>query len=313
MWFKQIQIFQLSDPIAYEPEKIADLLLPLAFTSCLPSMHSSAGWVAPVDVENAALVHGMNGNIMLCLQFEEKILPAAVIRQELNDKIKQIELLDDRKVRSKEKLNLKDEVIITLLPRAFTKLSRVYAYIDTKNNRLVMGTTNSKKIEQFISLFKKSVSEGLKPFEISKVSPIITLWLKTQNYPKVFSVEKTCMLQDPSKQNRIIRCQQQDLFAASIQSLIKDGCEVKQLALCWHDRVNFVIAEDFTLRSIQYQEDVLTAANDIESETKQQQFDADFFIMAETLSGMLGDLLEVFTKSGPAVEATLAKAETVAA
>ncbi len=86
MWFKQIQVFQLTDSIAYSPDKIAEQLEPLAFTSCLPSMHSSAGWIAPVDVENAPLVHGMNGNIMLCLQIEEKILPATVVRQELNER-----------------------------------------------------------------------------------------------------------------------------------------------------------------------------------------------------------------------------------
>jgi recombination associated protein RdgC len=306
MWFKQIQIFQLTDKISYQPEKIAQQLEPLAFTSCLPSMHSSIGWSAPLDVDNAPLVHAMNGYMMICMQSEEKILPATVIRQELNEKVKLIEVTDDRKVRSKEKLSLKDEIITTLLPRAFTKLSRLYAYIDTKNNWLVLGTTNAKKTEEFISLFKKTISENIKLFEINKVSPIMTHWLKNQSYPREFSVEKACMLQDPQQQNRIIRCQHQDLFAPSIQSLVKDGCEVKQLAMCWQDRVNFVLAEDFTLRGIQYQEDVLLAAKEIDSETAQQQFDADFFIMTETLAALYGDLLKLFVKDTQVVETTAA-------
>jgi recombination associated protein RdgC len=306
MWFKQVQIFQLTDPISYTPEKIAQLLEPLGFTSCLPSMHSSIGWAAPIDIDNASLVHGMNGYMMICLQVEEKILPATVVRQELNDKIKQRELTDDRKIRSKEKLSMKDEIIMTLLPRAFTKMSRVYAYIDTKKNWLILGTTNAKKTEDFISLFKKSVSEHIKSFEINKVSPILTHWLKNQSYPREFSVEKTCLLQDPEQQNRIIRCQQQDLFASSIQSIIKDGCEVKQLAICWQDRVTFMLAEDFSLRSIQYQEDILMAVKEMDSETAQQQFDADFFIMTETLSALVTDLLKLFVKTAPMVETSAA-------
>lgn len=306
MWFKQVQLFQLTDSIPYSPESLAEKLESLAFTSCLPSFHSSAGWVSPFDDDHAPLVHGMNGYMMLCMQVEEKILPAAVIRQELNDKIKQIELADDRKVRQKEKLSLKDEIIITLLPRAFTKLTRLYAYIDTKNNWLILGTANAGKTEQFISLFKKSISEGVRVPEINKVSPIITHWLKNKSYPKEFSVEKSCVLQDPEQQSRVIRCQHQDLFANSIQAILKDGCEAKQLALCWQDRINFVLADDFSLRSIQYQEEVIAAANEIDAETNKQQFDADFFIMTETLCGLLSDLLALFVKTPQQAEAVAA-------
>jgi recombination associated protein RdgC len=305
MWFRQVQIFELTDPIGYTPEKIAQQLEPLAFTSCLPSMPSSIGWTTPLDMAEASLVHGLNGYIVICMQIEEKILPAAVVRQELDEKVKKIEALDDRKIRSKEKLSLKDEVVMTLLPRAFTKISKLYAYIDTKNQVLVLGTTNAKKTEQFMQLFKKSLSEKVRAFEINKVAPILTHWIKTQEYPQNFSVEEACLLQDASQQNRTIRCQHQNLFAPSILSLIKDGCEVKSLALCWQDRVNFILAEDFALRGIQFQEDVVSAATDIESETREQKFDANFFIMTETLTALFKDLLGVFSKDAVA-EATAA-------
>jgi recombination associated protein RdgC len=297
MWFRQVQIFELTDPVSYTPEKMAEQLEPLAFTSCLPSMPYSIGWTAPLEVEKASLVHALNGYMVICLQIEEKILPATVVRQELNEKVKKIEARDERKIRSKEKLSLKDEVVMTLLPRAFTKLSRLYAYIDTKNQMLILGTTNAKKTEQFMQLFKKSISENVRAFEINKVSPILTGWVKNQNYPQNFSVEESCLLQDASQQSRTIRCQHQNLFAPSILSLIKDGCEVKSLALSWQDRVNFILADDFALRSIQFQEDVVSAATDIESETREQKFDANFFIMTETLTALFKDLLQFFSKS----------------
>ncbi|MES2218326.1 MAG: recombination-associated protein RdgC [Pseudomonadota bacterium] len=298
MWFKQILLFQLTNQIDYAPEKLNELLQPLAFTPCLPSLPSCAGWVSPIpDDDNAPLVHAANGKIMLCLQIEEKILPATVIRQAVEDKIKKIEARDDRKVRQKEKLTLKDEVTMTLLPRAFTRLTRIYAYIDTVNNLLVVGTTQTAKVEQFLAIFKRSVTESVKAYEINKPSPIMTHWLKNKSNPVEFAIAKSCVLQDPQQQNRMVRCQQQDLFAPGIQTILKDGCEVKQLGLCWHDRINFTLADDFSLRGIQYEEEVIAAANDIDSETKQQQFDADFFIMSETLSGLLADLMKIFVKN----------------
>jgi recombination associated protein RdgC len=295
MWFKQIQLFQLTESIGNQPKELEKNLELLAFRPCLPSMSSSMGWVPPIDEENAPLVQAINGYMMICLQIEEKILPATVIRQELAEKIKKIEAHEDRKVRAKEKLSLKDEIILTLLPRAFSKLTRLYGYIDTKQHCLILGTANAKKAEQFISMFKKSVSEHISSFEIKKLAPIITLWLKNQNYPNSFGIEKACVLQDPNQQNRVIRCQHQDLFANSIQSLIKDGCEVKQLGLSWQDHIHFVLsADDFSLRSIKYQEEILSQSRDLEAETRQQEFNANFFIMTETLAKLLVELRELF-------------------
>ncbi len=302
MWFKQFQLFELTDLETHTATQLEEKLESLAFTSCLPSLPSSIGWVAPIEVENAPLVHTVNGYILFCLQVEEKILPATVIRQELQEKIKAIELTEDRRVRSKEKLSMKDEITLTLLPRAFSKFTRLYAYIDTKNKWLVLGTTNASKTEQFVALFKRCASENIRLYDLKKLSPIMTHWLKSQNYPKEFSIEKSCVLQDPQQQKRVIRCQQQNLFAGSIQELIKDGCEVKQLAMCWQDRVNFVFADDFSVRSIQYQDEILTQAKDIESETREQQMDADFFIMTETLCGLLKDLINMFPQTASVKE-----------
>ena len=278
MWFKQIQLLQL-DRIDYSSESLNTQLEPFAFRPCLPTMLSSIGWVPPIE-EDESLVFAMNGYIMFCLQ---------------------IEMSEGRKVRQKEKLNIKDEMMLTLLPRAFTKISQLYGYIDTKNHCLILNTTNAKKAEQFISLFKKSVSESIQSFELKKLSPIITHWLKHQSYPGAFGIEKKCLLQDPNQQSRMIRCQDQDLFAMSVQSFIKEGCEVKQLALSWQDRVNFVLsADDFTLSGIQYLEEITSQAMEMEAETKKQQFIANFFIMTETLAHLLEELKQVFTvKNNP--------------
>lgn len=108
-------------------------------------MPSSIGWVSPVDEDGAPLVRAVNGCMMLCMQIEEKILPAAVIRQELMDKVKQIESDEGRKVYQKQKLSLKDEITMTLLPRAFSKFTRFYAYIDTKINGWLLARRARKK------------------------------------------------------------------------------------------------------------------------------------------------------------------------
>ncbi len=295
MWFKQIQLFQLK-PASYSIEALTKQIESLSFIPCFPSTPSSIGWVSPVDEENAPLIRSINGYIMICMQVEEKILPATVIKQELDLKIKKMEALDSRKIRSKEKLSLKDEVIGTLLPRAFSKLSKVYGYIDTKNNWLVLNTVSNKMAEQFISLFKKSVTEEVTPFDTEKFTTSITPWVKSQQYPSEFGIETACVLQDPEHETRIIRCQHQDLFANPIQALLNDGCDVIQLALSWHDRIKFVITKEFTLRSIQFQDEIREQVKEMEPETKLQRFDADFYIMSELFNLLLNELITAFTQ-----------------
>ena len=296
MWFKQAQLFQLTDSMRYAPTTLIEKLEELIFQDCLPSMPYGAGWVSPVDEEGAPLIQTMNGYVMICLQIEEKILPPIVIRQELAKKIKQIEASENRKISPKEKYVLKDEITATLLPRAFSKLTRIYAYIDTKNHWLILGTANAKKTEQFMSAFKKTFGDNIAAFQIKKLSAIMTSWLKHQNHSSSFSIEKSCVLQDANHESRIIRCQEQDLFESPIQSLIKDGCEIKQLALNWQDRIDFVLLDNLSLQSIRFKDEIIEQVKEMEAGTKQQQFNADFLIMTETLDGLLKDLLDSFVE-----------------
>lgn len=295
MWFKQAQIFNLSAPVLNDPHALEEQLTPLEFNPCLPRLPFSTGWVSPMDEEEAPLVHANHHYLLLCMQLEEKILPAIVVRQALAEKIKDIEKKQSRTVYQKEKYALKDEITQTLLPRAFSKLSRIYAFMDVQNNVLVIDTTATFKVEKFLELFKKTFGNAsYHSVETKKIGPSLTRWLLHDDCPRSFSIEKACVLRDPRQQSRVIRCQQQDLSAAGIQSLLKDACEVHQLSLNWEDKINFTLLDDFTLKSIQYTDEVLALAEGHDAESKSQQFDADFAILSELLSLLWKQLVQLF-------------------
>lgn len=311
MWFKQVQVFQLKSPVDYTKEEIQKKLETLAFTPCLPSMPFAAGFVSPIEEEENVLVRAIPGYRMICVQIEEKILPAIVVRQALQEKIKQIELYENRKVYQKEKLSLKDTITATLLPRAFSKFTRVYAYLDLKHHWLVLGTDNEKKSEQVLSLFKKAFTDKVHLLELKKIPTILTAWLMNQDYPMSFSIEKNGVLYDPKQQNRIIRCQQQDLSASSIKTLLQEGYEVKQLSLCWQDRVHFVLSHTFSLTGIKYTDAVKETVEELKPDTSQQTFDANFLMMTDALLNLLTELLPFFVltsevKTEPALLAVTA-------
>ncbi len=296
MWFKQVQIWQLATLI-YDAEVLEQQLSNLAFQPCLPSLPSSYGWVSPLGQDHAPLVHVANGYMLLCMQIEEKILPATVVNQALQEKIKTIQTQQDRKVGKKEKYELKDEITQNLLPRAFSKFTQIYAYLDLKNAWLVIGSNVTAKCEKFLELFKRSQNDFIpQAVNVKRMGPILSHWLLHDNSPDALVIEKSCVLIDPKQQTRVIRCQEQDLYAAGILSLLKEGCEVFQLSLSWYDKISFTLVEDFSLKNIKYQDAVLGLAKDQYGESAAQRLDADFVIMTETLSGLLMLLSELFVK-----------------
>ncbi len=304
MLFKQIQLLRLAPSPNHFYDPLIERLKLLTFQPCLPSLPISVGWVPPIDKDGSALVEQINQQLMICMQVEERILPAAVVRHAVQEKVKQLEASGDRRVGKKEKNSIKDEVVMTLLPRSFSKFRRIYAYLDIKNNWLVIGSTHKKSIEQFLTLFKKTVAGSVTYFEIKKIPTIITQWVNSQDYPEVFTVEKKGVLQDPNQKSRVIRCQEQDLFVKGIQEFIKDGCELKQLALRWRDSVRFVLSDDMTLRNIKFEDELIEQVKSMEAETRQQKFMADFFMFGETVSALLQDLLMLFAKNADPIIAS---------
>ncbi|OGT43739.1 MAG: recombination-associated protein RdgC [Gammaproteobacteria bacterium RIFCSPHIGHO2_12_FULL_40_19] len=300
MWFKQASIFQLSRALKMDQSSLSEALAPLSFSPCLPSIPSSMGWVSPIDQIDGPLVYGSKRYWMICLQFEEKLLPAAVIRQALDEKVFDIEQKEVRVVRTKEKQSLKDEITQTLLPKAFTKKSRVHGFIDLEHQWLILNSTTPAKVERFMAFLKRAVTTvNFKSPDIKKPTAVMTRWLK-ERLPDEFGIGQSGVLQDPQQHRRVIRCQHQDLLATAIQALLKDGCEIAQLALTWKEQLQFVLTSDFSLKSIQFQEAVIALSKSDYTETPEQRFDADFVIMTEVLTQLVDALYATLSKN-PAV------------
>ena len=127
-------------------------------------------------------------------------------------------------------------------------------------------------------------------------SLLMTKWLKTQKSPKHFEIAESCLLYDSKVNGATIRCNKQDLLSENIQAFIKDGMEVNQLQLQWKQHLGFTLRDDFSITQIKYTDAVQELAEDIHTETVEQQLDASFFIMSQTITEFLSELLPLFVK-----------------
>lgn len=310
MWFKNIQLFKCMEHFNMSVDTLEEKLSALPFTPCGANEFRTEGFYPPSGEEGAPLVHAANGFMMLCLKAQEKMLPASVVNEYVQDKLDAIEAKEARKVRKKEKEAIKEDITHTLLPQAFVKSSYLYALIDPKTGWFIVDTPSNKKAEGFVA----SVRGALGSFKVAlpnvqSVSMVMTDWLISQQLPQDFQLEENCLLQD-DKENGSIRCVKQDLFSDEIHSLVKGGREVIMLGLCYKEALRFVLKDDFTVKGLRFLDNIQDMARDIYTETAAERFDADFTIMSETLREFVEALYAGFA---PKAATTSSKAKPEAA
>ena len=293
MWFKNMQIFKFIEPFTLDTGELNKLLEAHQYLTCRSVDAMTQGFVPPNGVEGE-LVYSANGYLMFCLQREEKIVPGSVVKQRLDEKVAEIEKAQGRKVRKREKENLKEDIHHELIMRAFSKTKKTYGYIDTIDGYLVVDASNHSKAEEFSVALRGAL--GSLKIEIPKVQSLtilLTEWLKKNDYPAEFTINDQASFRDP-KENGEYRCKKVNLFAEEVQSILQSGGMVTQLSMSFSEQVSFNLKDDFSLKSIKFLEMIQDQSRDVVAETAAARFDADFLIMAETFRGLIRELIKHF-------------------
>jgi len=284
MWFKNAQIFQLKDTESLDTNELIDKIPEFPLKECGSQEEFSFGWLPLIrNSEQWSLASDH------CLLFragkEEKVLPAAVVREELEAKVAEIELIEGRKVGRKEKTDMKDELVFTLRPKAFSKRTDVWAYIDLKAKILVINSTNASMTE----LLFKHLQTTLGSFPMSplqaQVSPasLMTDWLTKNEVPASLETGDECEIQDGSEEKATIRFKALEPLSEDVTRHLEQGMAVKSLALRWTDRLTFVLHEDLTLRKIKFDDALKEAAFNDSQGGGLSDMDANFSLMSLTL------------------------------
>ena len=302
MWFKNLAIYRFTEPFTLTPEVLEQKLQQQPFKPCGGHDEFSYGWTAPLGKSSDALVHANNGFMMVCAKKEEKVIPASVINEMLQEKINEIEEREARKLPAKERTRLKDELIFDLLPRAFSFSRKTFAYIDSQGGWLVVDAASAKKAEDLLSNLRKCLgSLPVVPIGASiKPATIMTQWLLHHDTPKDIVIEDECELRSPEEEGGIIRCKRHDLALPEIKNHLDTGKQVIKLAISWSERLSFVLDESLAVKRLKFLELIQEQAADIEAFDESEQFDADFSIMTAELAQFFPRLLEIFNTEGNA-------------
>jgi len=297
MWFKNLALYRFTEPFSLAADELEEKLADKRFTPCGKQDEFSMGWTSPVGGSVEQLIHASNGFMMLCLKKEEKVVPAGVINEMLQDKIAEKEEQEARKLSKKERTALKDELIFELLPRAFSFSKKTFAYIDPKGGWMIVDAASAKKAEDLLSHLRKGLgSLPVVPVNtVDKPVTVMTQWLvDNATTPKDLVIEDECELRSPEEEGSIIRCKKHNLSLPEITNHLDTGKQVIKLAVNWTDRLSFIVDENLAIKRLKFLDLIQDQVSDTDAEDEVARFDVDFSIMSLELSNFLPRLLEIF-------------------
>jgi len=293
MWFKNLKIFRLSSHFGGEKltlQRLSEAIEKQAFQPVNRSDMQNMGWVSPCN--SGALVHALDGQYLLSLRVEKKLLPAAVVRQFTIAKAQEIEEQKGYKPGRKQLKEIKEQITDSLLPRAFSLYRDTRVWFDTKNHWLCIDTASPAKSDEVIGMLVKA----LEPLPVQSLfteqsSPsAMTEWLIQDEAPANFSIDQDAELRSSAENRATIRYVRQTPEKEDAIKHIQSGKQCTRLALTWSDKVSFILDDLMNIKRIAPL-DILNEGNDTSRMSDMERFEADMTLMYSELAGLIADLV----------------------
>lgn len=256
----------------------------------------TVGFISPSSKNpEAPLAHKVEGVYLLALRTYDRLLPPSAVADELAEKVEEIETSQARKVYKKEKDQLKDEIIQSMLPRAFIRKKTTYAALDLVNKLIFVNTSSAIAAEALLSTLREVVgSLPVRPVTV-KIAPTATFtdWVKNGQAAENFYVLNNCTLKDPDEDGGEINVKNQDLTSDEIKQLIASGKVVTKISLAYKDLVSFSLNDKLSVQGLRFESLLQEKAVQDGGDEKDGQFDASFLLMMATLNEVIPQLLTV--------------------
>ena len=298
--FKNSCYFRIADGFDLPALPVLEnVLQKTRFVPCGPTQAESSGWVPPRGAKHAQLAELVGGQLILKLCTEKRAVPSSAIKAAVEEKIERYRKeTGQERVSGRAKKEFKEEVLLDLLPRAFTKRANTLLWLAPELRLLVVDSGTLAGADRIVSALLASLLDipgvgsaldlQLIPTELSP-SAAMAHWLSTREAPYNFTIDRDCELKTPDDQKSSVRYARHTLDIDEVAQHIAAGKVPTQLAMTWNERVSFVLNDTGQVRRIKLL-DVVTEGGDKPGQDD-DGFDADEAILTGELAGLIPDLL----------------------
>ena len=288
--FKNLTVYRIGPGWAAHSTALEAGLEKMTFVPCGATQPVSAGWAPPRGAAHGPLVEAVGAQWLMKLVIEQRVLPAAVVRRRVEERALQIEQATGRKPGKKQAKELKEEIVLDLLPQAFTKQAAIKVWLNPKQRLLMIDASSPAKADEVVSQLIKALDGlSLAPLHTAQ-SPAAAMsaWLTSGEPPAGFSIDRECELKSADETRSAVRYARHALDIAEVRQHIAAGKLPTQLALTWQGRVSLLLTEAMQVKKIAFLEGVFEGGG---KPAKDEAFDADAAIATGELGKLIPDLI----------------------
>ena len=280
MFIKNLNAYKLETKLA--KEELTDALESKPAREPGTQELSAYGFAAPVK-QSSEIVIEAGDYMLICAEENKRDLPSSVVKAEVDKQVEKIENEQCRKVYKKERDQIKDEVIMRLLPSAFIKTSLVYAIICNKSSMIYVGHSSKTKCEEMLNAIRSVIgSLPARPLEFNHDHrAAMTRILRTGSKWFLFGMKAT--LKD-IEGVETVKFTNHDLGAQEVTEHIDSGKVVTELEMLSVRDMRFIMNDNLTLKQIKYPE----------TDEDESDFISDLAIAGGLLTLLIGDLANEF-------------------
>ena len=296
MWFKNLYLYKLQDTFPLSAEELHERLALKPFAPCNSEQRESLGWMPPLGRESESMVHAVNGYMLLCMAHQERMLPASVIKDELDERVSMIQEREDRKVGGREKKDLREQIEFELLPRAFTRTRKIEAWVDPKDQWLIINTSSPTQAERFTGHLRKSIDSLPIVTPETDQSPVslMTEWLSEGVLPAPFELGEECELLSQGEDQSVAVFKKHEMMAEEVQSNLVNGKMVSKLMLIWDNKISFVLTADLQIKRLKFLGVFDDQLDEHDPQSYAEKMDIEFSLMAGEVAQLLVNLFDCF-------------------
>ena len=285
--FRSIRWYRFDGAWLESEDRLSGLLEKGAFKPCGPLTERSNGWEAVFPDAGDGFARRVNGADLLRLRSQSRILPAAAIKEELEQRIDAFRQRTGEAPTTAEKRRLKAEARDELLPKAMLKSERILGYVDYGRSLIAIDSAQEANAERFLRRLNASI-DGLTIQPLAFREPIEGFLSKILfgDAPRQFAAGTECRMQDLKDSRANVRWSNFDLSDPSIRGHVADGMRLTHLALQYDKLMSCVLDLDGTVTKLKFVGDEA----DDEPGDPLAAFDSAFVLLTGTLRNFTADL-----------------------
>ena len=240
--FKNLIYFNLEEAFAHSAYQLENAVSDKTLRACMDTEMRTVGFVGVRD-EGERLVEPEGKQMMICVGEETKVVPKQVLDRHVKERARQFEKEKGFKPGRKQLRDMKDLVLLELLPHAFPKRKTVRALIDPVSKRLIVDASSSKNAE----LVHETLRDVLGSLPVSiptcenSVACEFAKWFREGNAPAPLDLLGDCELVDGGK--KTVKLVRHDLDCTRVLDRVNEGLLPRKIALAVENESCFTLDE----------------------------------------------------------------------